>query len=272
MSTHQVPLVNVRIARSPMNIHNKSVPAHEVFILLAMFPDTTITGPVTDARGRVVTRTVDSAAEYERLSRAYGSKADSDTTRCEDVFGPVFGQAWRGALEGGLDNFEIEQPVEAGGETTHSDQRPRVRLEQIVGVIALMESEDPGKANEKFWTTDGRPEVAEIKRRIGFKVSAADRDQAAAMLAGKASASQDGDGPEAGDINVPAVQARLDDLGVAYDPDAPGADLVALLSDATVSGIQALGGEVDPAMDLQGLSEQLDELRTEADAAKASEG
>ncbi len=48
-------------------------------------------------------------------------------------------------------------------------------------VLRAMAAEDPGRAHAGWWTQDGRPEVAELRRR-GLAVSAADRDAAWADL------------------------------------------------------------------------------------------
>lgn len=113
MAQHTIPYVHARVVRDPMCINAKQVLAHEVFILMSIFQEVHVLGPVLDAEGQVMTKRVDATEEYQRLASAYGINRNNDTPRVTDVFGPPHSSAWRDALAGGLDNFDIAAP-EAG--------------------------------------------------------------------------------------------------------------------------------------------------------------
>lgn len=258
---YNVPYVKVRVARSPMNIHIKQVLAHEVFILSSIFDDVQMIGRVTDSKGRQMTRTVDAQEEYQRMLNLYGSNSETDKGRAEEVFGPPFSKGWTGALEVDLDELlgeEAPQPPAQDTQGADNSDKPEVLAQFVVA----MRREDPDHDQKGWWTTGGKPEVSELKRRAreagyDLKITAKDRD-AAVGKANEASASGNTQ-----HINADAVMARLDDLGVEYDPDDKPMDLVEQLYNATVSQIQALGGDVDPDSTLESLSTRLDALRQE---------
>lgn len=52
------------------------------------------------------------------------------------------------------------------------------REEQIAAAIQAMLSEDPDKTRDEWWTRSGKPEVRAIEQRLGFDLSAAERDAA----------------------------------------------------------------------------------------------
>lgn len=111
MALHTVPYVQAKVVRDPMCINNKQVLAHEIFILMSIFQEVHVLGPVLDADGDVMTRTVDAGEEYQRLASAYGVNRNNDTPRVTDVFGPPHSSAWRDALANGLDNFDLGDAV-----------------------------------------------------------------------------------------------------------------------------------------------------------------
>lgn len=256
-NTHQVPLVRTKVVRDPMCVICKEIPAHEVFVLMSMFPEVEVLGPVLDARGRQVTQTVDAFAEYERLAACYGTNGDSDVPRVTEAFGPQHSSAWRDALKGGLDLFDMAGDDES--EPVKRSNEPQARLKDALkGHIQQMMLQDPERVRDDWWVNDGRPEVSELRRRLGGRrVSAAERDAAYAEI--RAELSPD----EGSGINAGAVMARLDDIDVEYDPDASPDTLMALLHEHTVSQIQALGGDIDETAGIEALSTQLDELRAQ---------
>lgn len=242
--SYTVPLVNAQVVRDPMCKMTKQVPAHEVFVLMNIHPEVHVFGPVRDERGRPVTRQVDAGEEYERLARAYGRNNDTEQLRVLETFGPDHGRGWREALEAGLDNFDMgdesDGEDEAGGESP--TESPLVRH------IQQMMLQDPDRERDEWWVNDGRPEVAELRRRMnGARVSATERDAAYEQVLGV--------------INIEAVKARLAELDIDYDDEAPAEVLVEVLRTETASQIEALGGEVGEDASLEALSAKLDELR-----------
>jgi len=63
-------------------------------------------------------------------------------------------------------------------------EQPPPRTELLREAVNAMLAEDPERAQKDWWLNDGRPEARELARRVGFDVSAKERDALWAEMGG----------------------------------------------------------------------------------------
>lgn len=68
--------------------------------------------------------------------------------------------------------------LEVVGAKKQKATEPEANDDDISAAIGAMLGEDPDKENDAWWKANGDPEVAEIGRRVGRKISAKDRNAA----------------------------------------------------------------------------------------------
>jgi len=262
MPTYTVPYVEARVTRNPMNTTTRVCLAHEVFILQKKFGEVLVEGPHLKADGQVMTRAVDPNEEYSRLGEAHGNDKDSDKPFVEEVFGQPFSSTWKDALSQGLALFDFDGDVPADNA---DDGEPNDKAQIVASIMNQMQAADPMHQNEKWWT-GGKAEVREVNRRLKaegheFTVTAKERNEIADTVDTEPRAEAQSNGEPI--INGPAVMARMDELGIEYDPDTPPVELANQLYRESIDQVQALGGQVEDGATLQDVSDQLDRLIAE---------
>lgn len=266
-----IPYVTARVTRNPMNRHTRVCLAHEVFILQKKFGEVDNIAPHRGAKGKVMTQVVDANEEYQRLIEAHGVDKDTDKPMVEEVFGQPFSSTWKDALSQGLKLFDFEgdaapqpEPEKPPKHETSEPTKPDI----LAAYMNQMQAADPTHYNEDWWTVGGKAEVGELSRRWkedGYKgrVTGKDRDKAAETVDTTAQLLAGDQGSGEPIIDGAAVMARMDDLGIEYDPDAAPIDLANQLYAHSVDQVQALGGPVEDGATLEDVTAQLDKLLAE---------
>ncbi len=95
---------------------------------------------------------------------------------------PIGTRGLRDELEGHLDADTVAKLIACGAlvdlDAAAPDEAPEPDASPLAQAIVAMLAEDPQKANDSWWTTDGKPEVKALAARTEGKVSAKDRDAA----------------------------------------------------------------------------------------------